>query len=61
MTLVSDAPTEQLSPVTGSRPPDEAEAGQPRRGAQLEAVDVSAWFGSNKVLDRVSLSMRRRR
>jgi phosphate transport system ATP-binding protein len=25
--------------------------------AGLEAVDVSAWFGSNKVLERVSLSM----
>ena len=25
--------------------------------ARLEAVDVSAWFGSNKVLDRVSLTM----
>jgi phosphate transport system ATP-binding protein len=25
--------------------------------AQLEAVDVSAWFGSGKVLDRVSLTM----
>jgi phosphate transport system ATP-binding protein len=29
---------------------------QPRH-AHLEAVRVSAWFGSNKVLDRVSLSM----
>jgi phosphate transport system ATP-binding protein len=27
------------------------------RGANLEAVKVSAWFGSNKVLERVSLSM----
>jgi phosphate transport system ATP-binding protein len=26
-------------------------------GAHLDAVKVSAWFGSNKVLDRVSLSM----
>jgi phosphate transport system ATP-binding protein len=26
-------------------------------GAQLDAVNVSAWFGSAKVLDRVSLSM----
>jgi phosphate transport system ATP-binding protein len=26
-------------------------------GAQLDAVAVSAWFGSNKVLERVSLSM----
>jgi phosphate transport system ATP-binding protein len=27
------------------------------RGAQLDAVNVSAWFESNKVLERVSLSM----
>ncbi len=27
------------------------------RGAQLDAENVSAWFGSNKVLSRVSLSM----
>jgi phosphate transport system ATP-binding protein len=26
-------------------------------GAQLEAVNVSAWFGTNRVLSRVSLSM----
>jgi len=26
-------------------------------GARLEAVGISAWFGSNKVLDRVSLDM----
>jgi phosphate transport system ATP-binding protein len=26
-------------------------------GARLEAVNVSAWFGTNKVLERVSLSM----
>ena len=26
-------------------------------GARLDAVGISAWFGSNKVLDRVSLSM----
>lgn len=26
-------------------------------GAQLDAVNVSAWFGSHKVLERVSLSM----
>ena len=31
---------------------------EPRRGgARLEAVNVSAWFGSNKVLERVSLPM----
>jgi phosphate transport system ATP-binding protein len=27
------------------------------RGANLDAIDVSAWFGSKKVLERVSLSM----
>jgi phosphate transport system ATP-binding protein len=27
------------------------------KGARLDAVQVSAWFGSNKVLERVSLSM----
>jgi len=34
-------------------------AGGPRviLGSRLEAVSVSAWFGSRKVLDRVSLSM----
>ena len=30
---------------------------QAGRGAQLDAVRVSAWFGSHKVLERVSLSM----
>ncbi len=29
----------------------------PISGARLEAVSVSAWFGSHKVLERVSLSM----
>ena len=29
----------------------------PPGGSELEAVDVSAWFGSAKVLDRVSLRM----
>jgi phosphate transport system ATP-binding protein len=29
----------------------------PARLAQLEAVDVSCWFGERKVLDRVSLTM----
>jgi len=28
-----------------------------RRPGQLDAVDVTAWFGANKVLDRVSLAM----
>ena len=30
---------------------------QAGRGAQLDAIGVSAWFGSHKVLQRVSLSM----
>lgn len=29
----------------------------PARGARLDALNVSAWFGSNKVLERVSLEM----
>jgi phosphate transport system ATP-binding protein len=29
----------------------------PGGGAALEALDLSAWFGTNKVLDRVSLRM----
>ena len=43
----SDAPTSTLTAV----PPVPAEL------AQLEARDISAWFGSHKVLDRVSLTM----
>ena len=38
------------SMLTGDRP----DGGGP---AQLDAVGVSAWFGSNKVLERVSLAM----
>jgi phosphate transport system ATP-binding protein len=38
-------------------PPIEADAA-PTRGAALNATAVSAWFGTNKVLDRVSLEMR---
>ncbi|SMD15044.1 phosphate ABC transporter ATP-binding protein, PhoT family [Kibdelosporangium aridum] len=30
---------------------------EPFRGSELEAVDVSAWFGDHKVLQRVSLVM----
>jgi phosphate transport system ATP-binding protein len=39
--------------------PPEGAATAPRAGtrAHLEAVSVSAWFGSKKVLERVSLSM----
>ena len=38
----------------------EAPAGMfasPRLGSELQAIDVSAWFGSKKVLQRVSLTM----
>jgi phosphate transport system ATP-binding protein len=37
--------------------PDTAERERNASGARLDAERVSAWFGSNKVLDRVSLSM----
>jgi len=37
---------------------DHAPGGARRPASHLEAVDVSAWFGTHKVLDRVSLSMR---
>jgi len=43
---------------------DQAEAAawqgvaQPRRGSALVADSVSAWFGSHKVLERISLAMR---
>jgi phosphate transport system ATP-binding protein len=30
---------------------------QPQRGGTLEARNISAWFGTNKVLERVSLNM----
>ncbi|MBV9486914.1 MAG: hypothetical protein JO246_12755, partial [Frankiaceae bacterium] len=33
-------------------------AGEERRGpARLDALEISAWFGSTQVLDTVSLSM----
>ncbi|HUJ65238.1 MAG TPA: ATP-binding cassette domain-containing protein, partial [Acidimicrobiales bacterium] len=35
---------------------DSDQASEPE-GARLDAVNVSAWFGTNKVLERVSLSM----
>jgi phosphate transport system ATP-binding protein len=40
--------------------PDERPIETSRTGARLDAVSVSAWFGSNKVLDRVSLGMQSR-
>jgi phosphate transport system ATP-binding protein len=37
---------------------DRASDGAPEpRGAHLDAVNISAWFGTNKVLERVSLAM----
>jgi len=36
---------------------EDANGSSPQGGARLEAVNVSAWFGTNKVLERVSLSM----
>jgi phosphate transport system ATP-binding protein len=43
-----------LSVLEGMLSPENSPSGAP---AHLEAVGVSAWFGSNKVLERVSLSM----
>jgi phosphate transport system ATP-binding protein len=46
--------TPTLDPLLTVQP----EAGAPRsHGATLEAVDLTAWFGTNRVLDRVSLTM----
>ncbi|HXZ61655.1 MAG TPA: phosphate ABC transporter ATP-binding protein [Acidimicrobiales bacterium] len=47
MTLVHEPPGSETSPVDHRH----------RGPARLEAVDVSAWFGTHHVLDRVSLSM----
>src|SRR5277367_4271831 len=48
--------TEQQYGVPVGAPPSPPPPGTPAR-ASLEASNVSAWFGSNKVLERVSLSM----
>jgi len=45
---------ESTSVVLDERPPGPERNGD---GARLDALDVSAWFGSAKVLDRVSLAM----
>jgi phosphate transport system ATP-binding protein len=45
----ADAPTVVMDPIVVS---------QPATGAGLHTRSVSAWFGSRKVLDRVSLTMR---
>jgi phosphate transport system ATP-binding protein len=39
------------------QPPQATAEIRPVAGARLEAVNVSAWFGTRKVLERVSLSM----
>ena len=44
--MAVEAPSHQLRPAAGPSP-----------GAHLEAVEVSAWFGEKKVLERVNLSM----
>ena len=46
--------TTQLMAVTDSPPYETADD---RRLARLEGRDITAWFGSHKVLDRVSLVM----
>jgi len=46
--------TTQLMAVTDSSPYETADD---RRLARLEGRDITAWFGSHKVLDRVSLVM----
>jgi phosphate transport system ATP-binding protein len=43
--------------VTAAPPDGSATSPQTSLGAHLEAVSISAWFGSKKVLDRVSLLM----
>jgi phosphate transport system ATP-binding protein len=51
--------TAQLLAVPDTSPPKARQ--QPSSGgplAQLEGRDITAWFGSHKVLDRVSLTMR---
>jgi phosphate transport system ATP-binding protein len=47
---LADEVTPGISVVDSDRPSEPA-------GARLDAVNVSAWFGTNKVLERVSLSM----
>jgi len=49
----STAPTQVLA----AAPTAALQASAPRPLATLEAQDVSAWFGTHKVLDRVSLTM----
>ncbi|MBV9869959.1 MAG: phosphate ABC transporter ATP-binding protein [Frankiaceae bacterium] len=51
MTTIAPPPTIDLARL------EEPEPERDPTGAQLDAVNISAWFGTNKVLDRVSLSM----
>jgi phosphate transport system ATP-binding protein len=56
--LVPDpAPGPQREPVTIAADRATATVVRPVRGARLDADQVSAWFGNNHVLDRVSLDM----
>jgi len=51
-------PSGSSATVTTIAPPAQRPVpSQGIRGAHLDAVDVSAWFGPKKVLERVSLSM----
>ncbi|HTW21047.1 MAG TPA: phosphate ABC transporter ATP-binding protein [Mycobacteriales bacterium] len=62
MTLVSESPSTAM-PSGPARPAravshDLPRPGEERRGpARLDALEISAWFGTNQVLDDVSLSM----
>ena len=47
--------TMEIAPFAGAPVPGPPPRG--RSGGDLEARDISAWFGDRKVLDRVSLSM----
>ncbi len=61
MTTVNQlgAPTDQFGSAAnhGAGPPGPGMAPAGNTPARLEATDVSAWFGSNKVLERISLTM----
>jgi phosphate transport system ATP-binding protein len=50
------ATTDQITIVEDQEVEDRCDAGRPAP-ADLEALEVSAWFGDHHVLDRVSLSM----
>ena len=52
-----DSPTITVPVVDGGTSVMEAVRRDPADLATLEARDISAWFGSHKVLDRVSLTM----